>query len=107
MQNPLFIELANSMPEDPQLTDAERNELLRLCQPGNPLWKIVKSSVDYANHMRDHIAAIPLVTAEDIASARQLQLRREAALAHVKWMAQVIQGSGPKPRNGKGQDNGI
>lgn len=84
-----FSELANKLPEDPQLTVQEKDVLMQLSEVGGPLWKIVKSSLDYANHMRDHIAAIDLVGTENVEAARQLQLRRAAAIHFLTWFVQT------------------
>lgn len=93
-----FAELANKLPDDPQLTQPEKDILLQLSEHGGPLWKIVKSSLDYANHMRDHIAAIELVGPAQIELARQLQLKRQAALAYLTWF---VQSYAPPPAVGK------
>lgn len=93
----LFQELANKLPEDPQLSEQEKALLRQLSENGGPLWKIVKSSLDYANHMRDHIAAIELVGAEKVEMARQLQLKRAAAIQFLTWFVQTY---APPPSTG-------
>ena len=78
-------------PEDPNLSAEERKWLAQACQPGMPMWKVLKSAFDFAEHLRDHIAATPLTSEEQIRSARQLQTQREAALNFLKWVALCAQ----------------
>lgn len=79
------------LPRQPDLTEDERRMLRDMCQPGAPLWKVLKSAFDFAQHMRDYVAEIPLVSPEQVALARQHQLRREAALNFLKWVAECTQ----------------
>lgn len=75
-------------PLAPSLSDEERLWLLQSMQPGMPLNKVLKSAFDFAQHLRDYVAQQPLNTEAGIASARQYQLQREAALNFLKWVAQ-------------------
>lgn len=79
------------LPEQPNLTEDERRMLRDMCQPGAPLWKVLKSAFDFAQHMRDYVAETPLVSPEQITLARQHQLRRQAALDFLKWVAECTQ----------------
>lgn len=101
---PLFEDLRRALPVDPNLTEGERVQLRHLSLRDGPLWKIVKSGLDYAEHMKDHIAAVELVGPEQIQEARQLQLKREAALSFLRWFVQCY-ASAPMARK-EGQDNG-
>jgi hypothetical protein len=93
MDQKLLAAILETMPADPQLTPQDKGVLMELCQQGGPLWKILKSALDYANHMRNHIAACPLDTPEGCHEARQLQLKRDAALNFMKWLVTAIQGA--------------
>lgn len=84
----VFADLTPTLPQDPQLDMQERQALMHMSGAGGPLWKIVKSALDFAEHMKDHIAAIPLTSQENVDQARQLQLSREAALNFLKWFVQ-------------------
>lgn len=84
----LFSDLLRALPSDPELSEGEREMLRQLSAPGGPLWKIVKSALDYADHMKDHIVAVELVGRDQVGMARQLQLKRAAALDFLKWFVQ-------------------
>ncbi|WCD44086.1 hypothetical protein Kuura_008 [Caulobacter phage Kuura] len=83
----------NMVPRDPELTREEKQAVGRMCVPGAPIWKILKSAVDNAEHLRDHIAALDLSDPAELALARQLQLRRKAALDFLVFFARATQTS--------------
>lgn len=98
----LFSDLLGVLPSDPELSEGEREMLRQLSAPGGPLWKIVKSALDYADHMKDHIVAVELVEPEQIGMARQLQLKRTAALDFLKWFVQCYAST---PQSGQARRN--
>ncbi len=71
---------------NPQLLDVEKQELRLMAQEGRPLYKIIKSAVDYADERMHTIAGTSLATEEGVALARQLQLERNAMLNVIKWL---------------------
>lgn len=94
----VFSDLSPRLPSDPLLEGSEKQALMAMSQRGGPLWKIVKSALDHAEHMKDHIAAIPLTGQENVDQARQLQLSREAALNFLKWFVQCYDTTSTKPK---------
>lgn len=84
----VFADLSVPLPSDPMLEVQEKQALMHMSGQDGPLWKIVKSALDHAEHMKDHIAAIPLTSKENVDKARQLQLSREAALNFLRWFVQ-------------------
>lgn len=90
--------LASHATHAPQLDDAEMETLRRLSAPGQPLFKIFKSVLDYDVSMRETIASAPLDTDEGVRLARQLQLKRQATLDFVKWFIQLYDIPSRKPQ---------
>lgn len=89
------------VPADPQLTEAERHELQLSIQPGRPWYKVLKTSLDYAEHLKDHIVQAELVAGSpDLVQARQLQLKRRAVLDFLDYLGVQIKG-GRTPRPAK------
>lgn len=99
-------DLLDTQAEFPELTDDDRRMLAEMCQPGRPLWKILKAGLDHARAIGNDIAAIPLVGGPNIEAARQLQLQMEAALKFTKWVAQATQANPGAIHPGKEQSNG-
>ena len=81
----------NEVPRDPGLTKEERQAVARMCVPGAPVWKILRAAVDSAQHLRDHIAELDLGDPDKARLARELQLRRRAALDLLAFFAASVQ----------------
>lgn len=93
----------SKLPRDPQLTSEERDQLKRMCQPGAPLFKILQSALDYADHLKDHIAEAELCEGHpDLPLARQLQLKRKAILSFLDYLAVQIHGPAKQKENTNG-----
>lgn len=73
---------------NPHLSQDEKNELLSLSREGRPLYKILKSSLDWVDEMGQYILALDIESEAGLALARQLQSQRRSVLNYAKWFVQ-------------------
>lgn len=97
----LFSELekVRSTPDDPQLTEEDKQILQRHVEYGQPLYKVLKSALDYADYLKEHIVAAQLVAGHpELEQARQLQLKRVAILEFLDFLSKCIRPTPSSPR---------
>lgn len=104
MDDALRAQLRGLTALNPQLLDVEKEELRMMALEGRPLYKIVKSAVDYADERMHTIASTPLRTPEGVELALQLQLERNAMLNVIQWF--VSQFDDPQRVQRKEPSNG-
>ncbi len=92
MDDALLKQLDGLRARNVHLLDVEKEELRAMASEGRPLWKILKTTLDYADERMQHIASADLRTKEGLASARQLQLERNAALNFTRWFVEQFDG---------------
>lgn len=75
------------IPEVPGLSNTERAMLRGLAEPGAPLWKIMRSMVDYGEGLKQ-----ALVTADFDDPAQQAAIRKvQAAYVAVQWVQSTFE----------------
>jgi hypothetical protein len=79
-----------------RLSETEKYELREMAREGRPLYKILKSTLDFADVLKETIASAPLHTQEGVELARQLQLKRNASLEYVQWLVEQFDDSSPR-----------
>lgn len=88
MSTDLFADLRKRLPSDPNLMEAEREQLRFLSANEGPLYKLVKSAYEHAEFLKETIASIPLTTPDNIAAARDLQVQMNSAKLFLAWFVQ-------------------
>jgi len=72
------------VPED--LTNGERAILRDMLEPGNPLWKIMRSMLDYREGLKQGLLGTDLTNQKDIEAARKVQ----ATAVAIYWLEEMI-----------------
>lgn len=78
--------LKAEIPVIEDLSNTERALLRSLAEPGNPLWKILRSLIDYRDGLTQSLLTIDFGSTEMIETGRKIQA---TALAIV-WLEEVL-----------------
>lgn len=68
------------------LTNGEREQLRALAEPGGPLWKIIRSMLDYGESLTQSLITANLLDAGELQRAQKVQ----AAIAACAWVQETI-----------------
>lgn len=82
-----LIGTAQDIPDVPGLSNTERAMLRGLAEPGGPLWKIVRSMVDYGDGLKQ-----ALVTADFDNPGEQAAIRKvQATYLAIIWVQNTLE----------------